>query len=224
MPGDTPFHARAHARIYLVPVENTLAFSDMHRAGSARWFHTLVVVGASLSACGGKAERDGTTPNGSSGAPAAGGASGIPDAGATGNATSPRSPSECAYDGAFVCADYDNLVGCYCNAAAPKSPADCASPFAYSCHDYPPAPVPADAINSNPDRSVGCVCQATYVTPADCSDPEQFSCDSIDHGYANCRCDASLPISAADCGPDESFSCQSDNPRFGCACVCCIIK
>jgi hypothetical protein len=218
----------------------------MHRAGSARWFHTLVVVGASLSACGGKAERDGSAPNGFSGAPDAGGASGIADAGGasgiadaggasgiadaggtggvTGNASSPRSPSDCAYDGAFVCADYDNLVGCYCNVAAPQSPADCASPFAYLCHDYPPAPGSGATISSNPDRSVGCLCQATYVVPEDCNAPEQFICDSIDHGYANCRCDPTLPTSAAACSPDNPFSCQSENPRFGCMCFCCIIK
>ena len=192
----------------------------MSGGGAGRWFHTLVVVGASLSACGGRAERDGASPGDSGASDQSGGAS---NAG-VGNSAAPRRPTDCAYDGAFTCASYVPLSGCYCNSAAPKSAADCPSPFAYRCVAYKdPTPPPPNTINLGP-HYVACTCAESYPSPADCAAPEQFTCASIDHGYEGCSCDPSRPLSADQCKPPDSFCCQSDSPRFGCSCECIVIR
>src|SRR5436190_23661933 len=112
----------------------------MTGGGSARWFHTLVVVGASLSGCAGKVEHSSTPDGNASGGRASGGNAGGGNAGETSNggsaagASSITNPKQCAFDGAFSCADYDSLTDCHCEASAPRAPLDCSSPFAYSCH------------------------------------------------------------------------------------------
>ncbi|HYQ02376.1 MAG TPA: hypothetical protein VER96_27070 [Polyangiaceae bacterium] len=197
----------------------------MFVGGSARWYHTLVVVGASLSGCAAKVERS-SVPNDAN-AGSAGSVGGATGDAATGAATgySVTNPKQCTFDGAFTCADYESLTDCHCEANAPRAPLDCSSPFAYSCRAL-------NVIDSLPDaglgltttHTVGCHCQPNYLTPSDCELPTQFICESVEYGYSGCRCDPNLPQSAAECRPGEWLSCQSDSPRFGCHCECCTIK
>jgi hypothetical protein len=182
--------------------------------GSAtRWFHTLVVVGASLSACGGRAIEEASEPN-------AGGA----NTGSSGSASStnagPRSPYDCQHTEQFNCLDFNSLIDCHCDTSAPLTIADCATPFAFQCleDDVPPPP---NTISVGPPL-VGCTCLEHYSSPADCAHPEQFTCAAYSPQYSGCQCDPSLPVTSADCPEANCFQCQSSNPRFGCSCECFI--
>ncbi len=187
--------------------------------GAARWFHTLVVVGASLSACGGRAVEESPEPNAGGSANAGASGSGNPASG-SGNSTSgePRSPYDCQHTEQFNCLDFNSLIDCHCDTSAPLSIADCASPFAFQCL-VDDVPLPPNTISTGPPL-VGCTCLQLYASPADCAEPGQFTCTEYSPQYSGCRCDASLPGSAADCAQANCFHCESSNPRFGCSCEC----
>jgi hypothetical protein len=208
-------------------------------SGSAtnRWFHTIVVVGASLGGCGGQSVRyvdeadDGA--GGTGGSSPAGGTSGAATGGSltsTGGATSARGgtapstggtgvrlpdPSDCPSSADFVCADYTTLSGCHCKMGAPRAPADCSNPFAFRCTLYPPGAPP-----SSTARAVDCSCVPDF--PA-CPAP-RTSCQQTEHGFANCNCAPDGPTSRDECTGGEYWSCQSRDPEFGCHCECCIIR
>src|SRR5882724_5150746 len=93
-----------------------------------RWFHTLVVVGASLGGCGGKTVAEHAPPT----APAMAGGSGSAGGGA-GSATQ----DACAFAAQFVCDDYVTRTNCRCDLEAPLDDSACASPFDYSCVALP---------------------------------------------------------------------------------------
>lgn len=185
------------------------------------WFHTLVVVGASLSACGGDVEREPTQPHsggkstGEAGAGHSGGAAGN----SVGGAANPKSPSDCRNEAQFTCSDYAALSDCRCDPNAPASPAACASPFAFHCREY----FPPSVISPTP-HFVECECSDTYLVPEDCASPTQFICAESGPLLANCACDPSLPTSQGACGAAELWRCQSIDPLFGCHCECCRIR
>ena len=184
------------------------------------WFHTLVVVGASLSACGGDLERAPAEPQSGGAASGGGGAANsVGTGGSTGGVANPKRPSDCQFESQFACADLATLTDCECRLSAPKDPTACASPFAFQCKEYfPPELIPVTP------RFVDCECSDTYVVPEDCATPTQFICVESGGLLANCACDPSLPVSADECRPAEIWSCQSLDPLFGCRCECCRIK
>jgi hypothetical protein len=197
-----------------------------------RWFHTVVVMGASLSGCGGQSlydaggdDSEAGGSGGSSGSGPPGGAGGLTAGGTTatggtaGSSAPLPSPDDCASDAEFVCTDYAALTGCRCHAGVPHSPADCPSPLAFRCDAFPPDP----DLSSPPTRFVGCSCATQYPTPDTCPTP-QIVCDETNLGLANCRCDPTRPTSMDQCRSGEYWSCQARNPDFGCRCECCIIR
>src|SRR5689334_19387405 len=93
-----------------------------------RWFHTLVVVGASLAGCGGKTatERGESAPVAVAGSGGSDGSSSTSGAGTAGGSLA--TPDMCAFDGQFVCDDYTTRKGCHCDLEAPRSNSACQSP------------------------------------------------------------------------------------------------
>src|SRR4051812_19605681 len=114
----------------------------MPPVGAERWFHTLVVVGASLTGCGG-ATTDRGTPATSGGASSTGGkgtggtasggtASGGSASGGLDGGTLP-SPRMCKFAAQFVCDDYATRTNCRCDTTAPLNMGQCQSPLDYQC-------------------------------------------------------------------------------------------
>ena len=161
-----------------------------------RLFHTLVVMGAALSGCGGKSAQDG-----SGGSASAGGPSKV------------VTPSDCAFSADFTCADYTELKDCSCDPSAPHSRADCADPFDFQCQGLPVAPSNGEISTGSPKLFVGCKCLAPALRPADCSRPEAFFCARVEPDFADCECDE-----ARVCSDPTHQCCQSSEPRFGCEC------
>jgi hypothetical protein len=198
------------------------------RAGVTNaWFHTLVVVGASLSGCSGQVE---SKPSPSSGGAAGGeGAAGstTQESGAGPGNHLPR-PSDCAADPQFRCTDYDALTGCECDLNAPLAAADCASPFAFRCLRYAPrslsSPPPNPRLIDPLEHLIACECDETAPAPDDCANPTQLLCEETPVGFMNCACDPTLAVSPDECTKNEIWSCQSEDPLFGCRCTCCRIK
>ena len=191
-------------------------------SGAERWFHTLVVVGASLAGCGGKTSEPAPTSTGTGGATAAQGGSGTSGApaGAAGVGAAP-SPAMCAFPGQFVCGDYPTRTACYCDDAAPKDASECETPFDYTCTELA-CVTPSGSVCFRPDY-VACHCDTSAPVPDDCATPEQFFCDGASQlPFTGCAC---RPEASPD--PDScpgSYCCQSNSPRFGCDCRCALIK
>ncbi|HXK20960.1 MAG TPA: hypothetical protein VNG33_24280 [Polyangiaceae bacterium] len=178
-----------------------------------RWFHTLVVVGASLGGCGGKTVADQPRPESTA---TAGGTGSSGSAGSGGGGIS--SPDMCAFVGQFMCDDYPTKKNCRCDPEAPADAGACQNPFQYSC-----VSVPCQATATQlclGETYVGCHCEPTALTPADCPTPEQFFCDKVSPFFANCACQSP----AVDLTSCHSYCCQSNNPRFGCACCPTMIR
>ena len=176
-----------------------------------RWFHTLVVVGASLGGCGGKTVMEHAPPT----APAMADASGSAGSGGGGSAT----PDACAFAAQFVCDDYLTKTNCRCDLEAPIDDSACASPFDYSCVELP-CQLPSNQICVRATY-VGCHCDPAALRPADCQTPEQFFCDQVSPFLAGCAC-RSPAVDPTSCG--HGYCCQSDNPRFGCECCATPIR
>jgi len=193
----------------------------MGHFGAERWFHTLVVMGASLAGCGGTLAKE-PTPSPELGG---GGAGGRANAGRSGLGTAgaPRI-SDCAFAAQFVCQDYKTLTGCRCDPSAPLDKSACASPFDFVCDDGPCEPPPENSAPSlcTAGPAVGCRCDPQAPRPEDCATPEQFFCNTITNRYIDCACAPASSSTAESC-PDE-FCCQSANPRFGCGCDCILIR
>jgi hypothetical protein len=180
----------------------------MPSQGAERWFHTLVVVGASLAGCGGKTATEQTEPVQTTST--GGSESSLGGAGRS----SITKPSDCAYDGQFTCDNYDTLANCRCNADAPQDSSACTSPFDYACEQI------ACRTDTNQPClgpiNVGCYCDPSALKPTDCPTPEQFFCDHFENNYfADCMCRTpAVDLAACDFG----YCCQSASPRFGCQC------
>jgi hypothetical protein len=191
--------------------------SSKMRGRADRLFHTLVVVGASLQGCGGKAAQELASVS-------QGGGAGASDSGAAaGAAGKSLMPSDCVTPADFTCSDYAALTACFCNPNAPQTRADCADPFEFQCHAFEPSPPPSPnngqiQINSPVTLYVGCSCTTPLLRPESCSTPEAFFCARTEPDFADCRCDpASVCTSEQPC-------CQSAQPRFGCGCCPVPIK
>lgn len=218
----------------------------MPPVGAERWFHTLVVVGAALGGCGGKAGD----------APATGGSSGDGGANTSGANTSggfstyggtytsggispmitlggapgvvprepaggvPTSPLDCAFDAQYACDDYAAQAGCHCDPSAPTDRSSCQSPFDFVCTEVPLCPPSFELCSST--VFVDCRCDPSRPRPEDCANPEQFYCKDAYPQWVDCSCRADLPVDPASC--NDSYCCQSDDPRFGCGCFCVRIK
>lgn len=169
-----------------------------------RLFHTLVVVGASLSACGGRSVHDGNTP-------ASAGSAGEGSAGSAG-ARPTLAPSDCSDAAQYTCQDYTTWSGCHCDPAAPRSRADCADPLEFHCQAIKRGPFdpPESGLLVSGDLFVGCVCMAPALRPEDCSSPEAFLCARVQPDFADCHCEPGPCFNGPDC------CCQSESPRFGC--------
>jgi hypothetical protein len=194
----------------------------MPPVAAERWFHTLVVVGASLSGCGGAtADKGRPAPGGSGAVMSPGGApnGGAPSGGLGGG--TPTGPSICAYDAQFVCDDYATRANCRCDTTAPHQMSDCPSPLDYQCTmlscTAPPGQLCID------DDFVGCRCDPSGLRPSDCATPEQFFCNVDDGVFWGCECSPDPQPQPTECGP-VGVCCQSDNPRFGCDCCPTLIK
>lgn len=185
--------------------------------GAERWFHTLVVVGASLGGCGGKTAEPGEPPSPTStgGAAGAGGSAGR--AGSAG-LSEPR-PSMCAAAAQFVCDDWVALSGCRCDPDAPVDARACASPFDFSCREVPCEAGPNE-ICFEPDY-VACHCDPTLPRPSDCASPEEFFCEVSVPPFKACGCQ-SPAVDPASCRFE--YCCQSSDPIFGCECCGTPIK
>jgi len=185
-----------------------------------RWFHTLVVAGASLAGCGGEtSEKPAPAVSSSGGVPGTGGTAtgGVSSAGLGGGSL--VSPAACAYKAQFVCDDYVARTNCRCDPQAPHEPAACDSPLDYTCTEFPCTL----GGGCNVGDYVGCHCDPSGLRPTDCATPEQFHCQRTYPFFADCACspNATPPES---CGGNYVYCCQSDSPRFGCECGCAIIK
>jgi hypothetical protein len=195
----------------------------MPPVGAERWFHTLVVVGASLTGCGDVMSDTNTLPTGGSGSGSGmstGGASnGGASGGGLGSGGALTGPSICAYDAQFVCDDYAKRTNCRCDTTAPRQMSDCASPLDYQCTRLP-CTSPSGQLCLG-DDFVGCRCDPSGLRPSDCATPEQFFCGTDEGFFADCEC-SPVP-QPTECG-NQSVCCQSDNPRFGCDCCPAIIK
>jgi hypothetical protein len=199
-------------------------------------FHTLVVVGASVSACGGKSassnDEGEATRAGSGGVAGSGGAgaggtpsvagtpavAGTPGGGGAGAAGSGGAAGAlpgaltCEATTQWHCLNYTTNEGCACDPSAPKSPADCESEFAFTCD--------GELYVMGGNALVGCSCLEDPLTPADCEHPEQFGCNHYFSYFAGCSCRPGAPLSAADCEDVwcSEFQCRSEVPRYGCSC------
>jgi hypothetical protein len=212
---------------------------------SGKWFHTLVVVGASMSGCGGRATHEEGTDTGNSsgtgsggaaagarpsaagagvaggGAPTGAGVSGAAGADQAGAGAVMRpSPRQCEYPWQFVCDDLEAFSNCRCDPAAPANPTACPSVFDYAC-----VTLPCSAELCQPGLNeviVGCHCDPLALRPESCATPEQFYCSSSYPYFSDCHCREEPPVDPSAC-PRE-YCCQSENPRFGCGCFCAMIK
>lgn len=198
-----------------------------------RWFHTLVVVGASLSGCGGRAEvpghgdseaggpstaGTGTGGVGSSsnaGAGVGGGVVGSSGAGiGAAGMPNPLRPGNCAYQQQFVCASYEPLADCHCDPTAPLYPDACPKPLDFQCRPL---------VTVEQVYYVGCYCGPRELTPADCEVPESFFCNVTYPALADCHCDGPV-VSESECENGNVLCCQGSEPRFGCECCSLVIK
>jgi hypothetical protein len=199
----------------------------MPPVGAERWFHTLVVVGASLAGCGGATtDKDMPATSGSGGTLSTGGtlflggasSAGTPSGGVGSAAlTGPRG---CVYAEQFVCDDYVTRTNCRCDPGAPHQKSDCQSPLDYQCTRLTCTAPTASPCNG--DEYVGCRCDPSGLRPSNCPTPEQFFCSQEWPFFSECAC-ATDP-SPTSCKAPEFFCCQSDDPRFGCGCECVGIK
>jgi hypothetical protein len=193
----------------------------MPPVGAERWFHTLVVVGASLTGCGGATSDTGTlATSGSGGASSTGGAASKGMAGGGLGGAAFIGASMCAYAGQFVCDDYITLTNCRCDPTAPRQMTDCESRLDYQCTKVPCHAPPGSICIGN--DYVGCRCDPSGPRPSDCATPEQFSCKDVEPFYSGCTCVPSEPPTS--CSNPNSFCCQSYDPQFGCSCGCVGIK
>jgi hypothetical protein len=186
-----------------------------------RWFHTLVVIGASLTGCGGKTGSDqsatavvGGAGDGGAGGGAAGGGGGGATSQVGGSADAPAlpGPEMCALAAQFVCDDYETRANCRCDADAPSDPSACQSQFDYTCVAIP-CRVTARKACPTPIY-VGCRCDPIAPRPTDCPTPEQFFCDRLSPFFMGCACQTPA-VDPASC---DVYCCESDDPRFGCNC------
>jgi hypothetical protein len=218
----------------------------MVNPGIRSLFHTLVVVGASVSACGGKSETrgpegelagaggiGGVGPSSGGMAPTAAGSASVGAAGAT-------SGGGAGMPGVSGAAGMPGVSGA---AGMPFSAFDCASPSQWKCVNYttkegchcdpslPKAPsdcaspfaftCDGDTYAVDAPYGIGCSCQDNALTPTDCEHPEQFQCSHYGIYFTGCVCDPDAPLSATECEDIwcTEFSCASEAPRYGCECV-----
>lgn len=184
----------------------------MPPVGAERWFHTLVVVGASLTGCGGATtDKDMPATGGSGSVMSTGGAA----SGAASGGGAPTNPGECASAAQFVCDDYPTRTNCRCDPAAPRQMSDCKSPLDYQCIELVCQASPPPGELCFGDVYVACRCEPSGLRPSDCATPEQFFCSVDDRFFSGCECSPTPP--PTECG-SLGVCCQSDNPRFGCEC------
>jgi hypothetical protein len=195
--------------------------------GAARFFKTIVLAGASLTAsgCGGTVTTRAHQDDGPSGAVGAAGGQGgaSPTDGGRGLA-------KCADPAQFRCDVYVPAKNCFCDESR-AIPSDCErSQLECTCTRYSSDP---NAFSGSEDctpetqydRAIDCGCnRAAPRVPTDCQGPEQFHCLFWDPVPTSCRCDPSSPTSAESCGPAERLSCHSYMPDVGCDCVSIIIR
>lgn len=120
--------------------------ANMNHPGMDRWFHTLVVVGASLAGCGGVVEEPSPTVSGGGAASA--------NAGRPSAETGGLSIKDCASSAQYLCQDYQAHVGCRCDPNAPLNKSACNGPFDFVCDDAP-------CESSTNDASPGALCVPT---------------------------------------------------------------
>jgi hypothetical protein len=207
----------------------------MPPVGAERWFHTLVVVGASLAGCGGATTDKGTpAASGNGGTLSTGGAlstgptlllggassAGTPNGGV--GSTALTGPSGCVYAAQYVCDDYETRTNCRCDITAPHQKSDCQSPLDYQCIALPCRVPPSAACFG--DEYVGCRCDPSGPRPSDCATPEQFFCNIERPVFSHCGCVPDPAPSPTSCSGSRFYCCQSDDPQFGCGCECVGIK
>lgn len=211
-----------HRRNSTAPIQSLRWYpAGMPPVGAERWFHTLVVVGASLTGCGGATTDKGMpAASGSGGALSTGGtSSGGTPSGGTPAGGAPTNPSMCADAAQFFCDDYPTRTNCRCDATAPRKMSDCGSPLDFQC-TAPLCGGPSDICYGN--DYVGCRCDPSGPRPSDCATPEQFFCNIERPFFYDCGCRPEAPPTS--CKSPYLLCCQSDNPRFGCSCDCVGIK
>jgi len=183
-------------------------------------FHTLVVVGASVSACAGRSTREQAEPEAGGSAGAGGSTTGVggtaigtgggvaAGAGGTAGSRPKPSPADCGFPAQWSCTSYSTLEGCSCDPTAPASKDECTSPFDFHC---------AELWNAD---GVDCSCVPGSLTPDHCGRPEQFSCLHSGDYFFGCDCDPNAPLEPADCDDEwcTRFTCMSESPRYGCEC------
>jgi hypothetical protein len=187
-----------------------------------RWFHTLVVVGASLSACGGRAQStvesegdnsSGGTAAGGAGNGGVGGSAAAGQAGAAGT-SKPLVPQDCSYHQRFFCASYEPPTDCFCDAKAPLSAAFCEQRLDFQCREV---------TGFGYTAYVACYCGPRELTPDDCAVPASFFCNVTYPAFADCHCDGPVVLES-DCRDGNVLCCQGSEPRFGCECCSLVIK
>lgn len=192
--------------------------------GAARFFKTIVLAGASLTAsgCGGTVTTRTHQDDGAAGA--SGGQGGATPTGGVGK------PEDCADPAQFRCEVYVPAKNCFCDETA-VLPSDCASQqLACTCTLYSSD---QNLFSGSEDcipetrhgLAMACRCNvAAPLAPTDCQGPEQFHCLFWDPGPASCRCNEGSPTSAESCAPYERWSCHSYMPDVGCDCVSIAIR
>jgi hypothetical protein len=216
---------------------------------AAKLFHAIVVAGVgAAAACGGRAGRGEV-----SGAGGQEPVSPSISLAGFADAEQPEGvfwPTSCEYRYQYVCESYSPLQGCRCDASRPRSSADCGGAARTTCSTQLCAPneicedrwVDCQCLEGAPLLPSDCagpgqfVCQSyepefrdchcdpeRAKTPMDCPKPEDFHCAWLGDGFANCDCvTGALP---EDCRMRSCpYRCQSENPRFGCECLCATIR
>lgn len=111
-----------------------------------------------------------------------------------------------------LCLGPDYLVDCSCVEDAPAGPEDCRGAGQFTCAYYTP-------------EYRDCHCdEARPATPADCLQPEDYFCDLVEAEAVGCACEDGEASSEVCLEQRCRHECQSDEPRFGCRCLCITIR
>lgn len=169
--------------------------------GSLKLFHSVVVMGAALTACGGQSVEPTVLSDPPSGG-GSGGPSGVGGTGAAGGVSGGSAVGAGAGSGGTVIVIEPPVPLCERpgggSAEAPLGPADCAHPQEFTC-------------------AGSCVCStAAPLEPADCANTVEFHC--LDWSLpCGCSCIAGSPTSDDAC--PGRWQCQSYDPPVGCGCI-----